>query len=76
MSRYDDVVIANGVCQEVLGLTLVCQLDDLLRTTEVGLCLIAYERSLSNKVTFQIARNFKDGDGPFLHESSDGDTDT
>ena len=41
MSRHDDMVIADGVGEEITGgKRLVGKLDDLLRATEVGLRLI------------------------------------
>ena len=41
MSRHDDVVIADGIGEEIAGgKRLVGKLDDLLRATEVGLRFI------------------------------------
>jgi len=41
MSRHDDVVIADGIGEEIAGgKRLVSKLDDLLRATEVGLRFI------------------------------------
>ena len=70
MPRQDDVVIANGVGQEVGGLARVGELYDLLRTTEVGLRLVAYELALGNKVSGKVAGNFEDSHRTFLHKAS------
>ena len=68
MPRHDDVMIADGVGEEIAGgETLVGQLDDLLRATEVWLGLVANEGAFGNEVAREVARELEDGDGPFLH---------
>ena len=49
MPRHDDVVIADGVGEEIAGgESLVGELDDLLCATEVGLGLVANEGAFGN----------------------------
>ena len=76
MSWHDDVVIANGVGQEIVGCEmLILELYDLLRAAEVGLGLIAQQRSLCNEVTREVARNLEDSDRTFFHIASNADAD-
>lgn len=42
MSGHDDMVVANRFAQEVIGLALVVQHDDLLRPAEVCFSLVAH----------------------------------
>ena len=55
MSWHDDMMITNGISKEIGGLRLVTEPDELLRTTEVGLRLVAYKMSLSDKMARQVA---------------------
>ena len=75
MTGHDDVVIADGLRQEVVGLALVGELDDLLRAAEVGLRLVAHQLAFGNEVALEVAREFENGDGAFLHKASDARAD-
>ena len=74
VSRHDDMMVSDRIIQKILCLFLVCQLDNLLSTAEVCLCLISNQFSFSNKATRHIACHFKDSNRTFLHISSDADT--
>ena len=66
MPRHDDVVIANGVGEEIAGgETLVGQQDDLLRATEVWLGLVANEGAFGNEVAREVARELEDSICPY-----------
>ena len=45
----DDVVVSYRMSQEIVGLMLVSKLYHLLGATEVGLGLVAYQLTLSDK---------------------------
>ena len=45
MAGHDDVVVADGVGEEIGGLRGVGEADDLLCATQVGLRLVVQERS-------------------------------
>ena len=45
----DDVVVSYGMGEEIVGLLSVCKLYHLLGATEVGLGLVAYQLTLSDK---------------------------
>ena len=75
MTWENDVMVSDWIRQEIRGLTGMRQLDDLLGSAEVGFCLIPDQLALFDEVAGKIARHFEDGDGSFLHISSDADTD-
>ena len=50
MSRHDDVMVANGVGEEIRRLALVSELYDLLRTAKVWLRLVANQHSFSDEM--------------------------
>ena len=57
-----DVVVADGVCQEVAGV-LRAEAQPYLRAAEVGFLLIAQGLSLGDESAVQRAGEFEDGDG-------------
>ena len=67
----DDVVIANWVGQEIRGLCRVCQLDDLLRSAEVGLRLVTNQPAFCDEVAREVAGDFEDGDVFLFHIAPD-----
>ena len=71
MSWHDDMMIANGISKEIGGLRLVTEPDDLLRATQIGFSLAAYQFTFSNEVAGQIAGNLEDSHGTVLHEATD-----
>ena len=75
MTGQDDVVIADGIGEEIGGLVLVGKSDDLLRATEIGLGLIPQEFTFRNEMARQIARHLEDGDGTSLHVAAYGNAD-
>ena len=75
MAGEDDVVIADGVREEIGGPVGVRQADDLLGAAEVGLGLVAHQLALFDEAAREVARHLEDGDGAFLHITSDADTD-
>ena len=75
MTWENDVMVSYGIRQEIGGLTGMRQLDDLLGSAQVRFGLIPDQLALLDKVAGEIARHFEDGDGSFLHISSDADTD-
>ena len=50
MTGDNDVVIANGFCQEVTSLTGVVKTDNLLRAAEVGLALTTKQLAFSQEM--------------------------
>ena len=75
MTWEDDVMVSDGIRQEIRGLTGMRQLDDLLGSAQVGFCLIPDQFALFDEVAGKIARHLEDRNGPFLHISSDANTD-
>ena len=75
MTWEDDVMVSDGIRQKIGGLTGMRQLDDLLGSAEVGFCLVPDQFALFDEVAGEIARHLEDGDGSFLHISSDTNTD-
>ena len=71
VAGQDDVVVANRVGQEVGSLGGVCQLDDLLRSAEVGFGLVTNQRAFCNEMAREVAGNLEDGDVAFFHVSPD-----
>ena len=63
MSWHNDVMIPDGIGQEIRGLRLVRQTDQLLGAAEVGLRLILNETALGHEIPRQVARHFEDGHG-------------
>ena len=54
MSWHDDMMIANGLRQEVFRFVDIFQLNDLLRAAEVGLCLVPDELTLGNEAAAEV----------------------
>ena len=71
MTWEDDVMVSDGIRQEIGGLTGMRQLDDLLGSAEVRFGLIPDQLALLDKVAGEIARHLEDRNGSFLHVSSD-----
>lgn len=55
VARHDDVMVADGIGQEISGLALVRQLDDLLRAAEIGFRLIVRQQALGHEITREVA---------------------
>ena len=49
MASQDDMMIANGMVEEIVCTGWVSQTNNLLRTTEVGLCLVPNQFPLFDK---------------------------
>ena len=75
MAWEDDVMVSDGIRQEIGGLTGVWQLNDLLGSAQVGFCLVADQLTLFDEKAGEVAWYLEDGDGSFLHISSDAYTD-
>ena len=75
MSGQDNVMIAYWVGEEIRCLTLVGQLDHLLRTAEIGHCLITHETALCDEMAREVAAHLKDRHRPLLHIASDAHAD-
>ena len=75
MTWDDDVVIADGVGEEIAGAGWVGEADDLLGAAEVGLRLAAHQLALADEAACQVARDLEDGDGPLCHIPPDADAD-
>ena len=75
MTREDDVVIADGIGEEIGGLTGIGQTDHLLGTAEVGLGEALDEFALSNEAAGEVASHLEDGDGSGLHIAPNAHTD-
>ena len=71
MAWEDDVMVSDGIRQEIGGLTGMGQLDDLLGSAQVWFCLIPDQLALFDEGTGEIARHLEDSDEPFFHISSD-----
>ena len=70
MSWEDDVVIADGIVEEVGSLRFVVEAYDLLCATHIVFCLTAQEFSLCHKTAFEVSRDFEDSDGAVGHISA------
>ena len=75
MAWEDDVMVPDGVRQEIRNHVRMRQLDNLLGSAQVWLRLVTDQFALFDEGTGQIARHFEDGDGPFLHIASDANAD-
>lgn len=53
MTRENDVMIANGIGEEVAGVGSSGKTNDLLRATQVASCLTSLEDSFCSKVTVE-----------------------
>ena len=71
MSWHNDVMIPDRIGQEIRGLRLVRQTDQLLGAAEVGLRLVLDEFALGNETAREVARDLEDGDGSWFHKPSD-----
>ena len=69
------MMVTNGIFHEISHLTFIRQFYHLLRPAEIGLRLIAHQRTLGHEIARQIASKFKDRDGSLLHKTSDAHTD-
>ena len=63
MTREYDVVIANGIGEEVAGVGSSGKTNDLLRATQVASGLTGLEGSFGSKVAVEESRRLEDGDG-------------
>ena len=75
MAWQDNVVIANGIRQEVGGLAGVRQLDHLLRSAQVCFGLVPNQFALFNKMARKVARYLEDRYRSLLHIPSDANAD-
>ena len=75
MSRHDDVVIADGIGEEIGCLALVGETYQLLGATEIGLRLVLDELALSNEAAREVARDLEDGNRSWFHKPSDTSAD-
>ena len=75
MTWEDDVMVSDGIRQEIGGLAGIRQLNDLLSPAQVWFGLIPDQFALFDKVAGEIARHLEDGNGSFLHTTSDTNTD-
>ena len=55
MTGQDNVVIANRIIEEIVGLRAIRELDDLLCAAHVGQCKVRYQSAFGYEVTLQIA---------------------
>ena len=75
MAGHDDVVIADGVREEIAGQALVGELYHLLCTAQVWFLLVAQQCAFSDEMALQVARYLEEGDGALLHKPSDAYSD-
>ena len=75
MSGQDDVVVADGIVEEIRSLSGRGETDDLLRAAEVWIRLTDRELPFFDEVTRQVAGHLEDGDRPLLHVTSDANAD-
>ena len=75
MAGDNDVVVADGVGEEIAGLGGVGEAYDLLGAAEVGLRLVSDERSFCDEAARQVAGDLGDGDVAQGHEATDGGAD-
>ena len=71
MTRKDDVMIADGIGEEIGCLALVGETYQLLGAAEVGLRLVLDEFALSDEATREVARDLEDGNRSWFHKPSD-----
>ena len=71
MSWKNDVMIADGIGEEIGCLALVGETYQLLGATEIGLRLVLDEFALGNETAREVARDLEDGDGSWFHKPSD-----
>ena len=71
MTRKDDVMIADGIGEEIGRLALVGETYQLLGAAEVGLRLVLDEFAFGNEAAREVARDLEDGDGTCFHKPSD-----
>lgn len=71
MARKDDVMIADGIGEEIGRLALVRKTYQLLGAAEVGLRLVLDEFAFSDEAAREVARDLEDGDGSWFHKPSD-----
>ena len=71
MAWEDDVMVSDGIRQEIRNHVRMRQLDDLLGSAQVWFCLIPDQLALFDEGTGEIARYLEDSDGPFFHIASD-----
>ena len=71
MTRKNDVVIADGVGEEIVRLLGIVELNDLLGTAESWLRLVAHELPLCDEGAPEVACYLEDGDGSFCHKAPD-----
>lgn len=76
MTGQDDVVVADGIGEEIGCLVLVGKSDDLLGATKVGLRLVLHEVAFGNEMAGEIGRYLEDSDGTFFHKAAYGNANT
>ena len=74
MALHNNMMVANGIGEEIRYLLLVGKSDKLLSAAEIGLRLILHEFTLGHETAREVARHLENGDRAFLHKASDACT--
>ena len=75
MAVKDDMVVADGMGEEVGGRRGVGKADELLGAAEVGLGKVLLQLAFADEMVSEVARYLKEGNGARLHVTSYADAD-
>ena len=70
MGREDDVVVADGIGEEVVGEGRMRETDDLLGATKSRFALAGEEFAFLSKMAGEVARQLEDGDRSWFYKST------